>query len=477
MVTYDVDKWQTPSQEGTEPGLQADCFLYLICTHTTFLNMNRRFAALWKFLTYDIWRITEDEVNRTTFSLYTIIKTIYLCINRFTNDRLVNKASALTYSTLLAIVPILAILFAIARGFGFDNLMESQIISGFGGPTETTEVILQFVDSYLSQDKSGVFIGIGLVMLLWTVLNLVNNMEITFNRIWQVKKARSMYRKITDYFSMLLLLPILLVLSGGLSLFMSTVLKNTEDFTLLAPIAKFMIRLIPFVLTWLMFTGLYIFMPNTKVRLRHALISGILAGTAYQAFQFLYIGSQLWVSRYNAIYGSFAALPMLLLWLQISWTICLFGAELTYAGQNIRNFSFDKDTRNVSRRYHDFVAVLILSRITKRFEQNEPAYTAEEISEECQIPIRLTNQVIYQLQEIGLLHEVATDTKSEDIAYLPSMDINRINVAMLLDKLDSHGSEEFKIDREHTYNEEWNVLLKARQAYYQSTQQVLLKDL
>ena len=242
--------------------------------------MNRRFAALWKFLTYDIWRITEDEVNRTTFSLYTIIKTIYLCINRFTNDRLVNKASALTYSTLLAIVPILAILFAIARGFGFDNLMESQIISGFGGPTETTEVILQFVDSYLSQAKSGVFIGIGLVMLLWTVLNLVNNMEITFNRIWQVKKARSMYRKITDYFSMLLLLPILLVLSGGLSLFMSTVLKNTEDFTLLAPIAKFMIRLIPFVLTWLMFTGLYIFMPNTKVRLRHALISGILAGTA-----------------------------------------------------------------------------------------------------------------------------------------------------------------------------------------------------
>ena len=397
--------------------------------------MNKRIATLWKFLTYDIWRITEDEVTKTTFSLYNIIKTIYLCINRFTKDRLVNKASALTYSTLLAIVPILAIVFAIARGFGFDNLMESQIV------------------------------------------NLINNMEITFNRIWQVKKARSMYRKITDYFSMLLLIPLLLVVSGGLSIFMSTMLKNVADFTLLAPIGKFLIRLIPFVLTWFMFTGLYVFMPNTKVKLKHALISGVLAGTAHQAFQFLYISSQLWVSRYNAIYGSFAALPMFLLWLQISWTICLFGAELTYAGQNIRNFSFDKDARNISRRYRDFISILIMSLIAKRFEKNEPPYTAEDISEECQIPIRLTNQTLYELQEINLLHEVVTDAKSQDIAYQPSMDINKLNVALLLDKLDTHGSEDFKIDKDKEFHGQWETLMKAREEYFRSASRVLLKDL
>nr|WP_302831645.1 YihY/virulence factor BrkB family protein [uncultured Bacteroides sp.] len=439
--------------------------------------MNKRIATLWKFLTYDIWRITEDEVTKTTFSLYNIIKTVYLCINRFTKDRIVNKASALTYSTLLAIVPILAILFAIARGFGFDNLMENQIIIGFGGPSETTEIIFQFVNSYLSQTKSGVFIGVGLIMLFWTVLNLINNMEITFNRIWQVKKARSMYRKITDYSSMLLLIPVLLVVSGGLSIFMSTMLKNVEDFTLLAPIGKFLIRLIPFALTWLMFTGLYVFMPNTKVKLKHALISGILAGTAHQAFQFLYISSQLWVSRYNAIYGSFAALPMFLLWMQISWTICLFGAELTYAGQNIRNFSFDKDTRNISRRYRDFISVLIMSLISKRFEKDEPPYTAEEISEACQIPIRLTNQTLYELQEIKLIHEVVTDEKSEDIAYQPSMDINKLNVALLIDRLDTHGSEDFKIDIDKEFHGQWNSLMKAREEYYRSARQVLLKDL
>ncbi|MCP3894242.1 MULTISPECIES: YihY/virulence factor BrkB family protein [Bacteroides] len=439
--------------------------------------MKQKISDFWIFVTYDIWRITEDEVTKTTFSLYTIIKTVYLCINRFIKDRLINNASALTYSTLLAIVPILAILFAVARGFGFANLMEHQLRTGFGGTTETSEAILSFVDSYLSQTKGGIFIGVGLVMLLWTVINLVSSIEITFNRIWQVKKARSMYRKITDYFSMLLLMPILIVISGGLSIFMSTMLKEMSDFVLLAPVMKFLIRLIPFVLTWAMFTGLYVYMPNTKVKLKHALISALVAGTAYQAFQFLYISSQLWVSRYNAIYGSFAALPMFLLWLQISWTICLFGAQLTYAGQNIRNFSFDKDTQNISRRYRDFIAILIMSLIAKRFENNEQPYTAEELSEEHQIPIRLTNQTLYQLQEVDLIHEVATDHKSDPIAYQPSIDIGQLNVALLLDRLDTYGSEDFKVDKEELFNGQWKVLLDSRAEYYKSASRVLLKDL
>ena len=439
--------------------------------------MKKRITDIWKFVTYDIWRITEDEVTKTKFSTYNIIKTLYLCVNRFTRDRLVNKASALTYSTLLAIVPILAILFAIARGFGFSNLMETQFRSGFGGNIETTETILSFVDSYLSQTKGGVFIGIGLVMLLWTVINLVSNIEITFNRIWEVKKARSMYRKITDYFSMFLLMPILIVVSGGLSIFMSTMLKQMTDFDILGPVLKFFIRLIPFVLTWFMFTGLYIFMPNTKVKFKHAFISGVLAGTAYQAFQFLYISSQLWVSRYNAIYGSFAALPMFLLWLQISWTICLFGAQLTYAGQNIRNFSFDKDTQNISRRYRDFISILIMSLIAKRFANNEVPYTASEISEENQIPIRLTKQILYQLLEINLIHEVVSDQKSEEIAYQPSMDINQLNVAVLLDRLDTYGSENFKIDKDEEFSGEWKVLTDSKEEYYKKASHVLLKDL
>ena len=237
------------------------------------------------FLLDDIWRVTDDEVSKKRGMLYGAIKIVTLSIKEFTERRVVNKASALTYSTLLAIIPILAILFAIARGFGFATLLEEQFRNGLSSQAQAAETILSFIDSYLSHAKSGVFIGVGLILLFYTVLLLTYNMERTFNSIWQVKKPRSLYRKITDYFSMLLLLPLLTLLSSGISIFMSTFLKNIQEFALLAPIVKFLVRLTPFILTWGMFTALYIFMPNTKVKFRYAVFPGILAGSAFQAFQ------------------------------------------------------------------------------------------------------------------------------------------------------------------------------------------------
>ena len=428
------------------------------------------------FLLEDIWRVTDDEVSKKKGMLYNAIKIATLSVKEFTERRVVNKASALTYSTLLAIIPILALLFAIARGFGFSNLLEDQFRNGLGGQAQTAETILSFIDSYLSHAKSGIFIGVGLIMLFYTVLLLTHNMERTFNSIWQVKKPRSLYRKMTDYFSMMLLLPLLIMLSSGISIFMSTFLKTMEEFFLLAPVIKFLVRLTPFVLTWGMFTALYIFMPNTKVKLKFAIVPGILAGSAFQAFQYLYIGSQIWVSRYNAIYGSFAAIPMFLLWTQISWSICLYGAQLCYVAQNLRNFSFSKETENISRRYHDFLCILIMSLICKRFQTEEPPYTAESLSDEHKIPIRLTTTILYELQDLHMIYETPVEGEDEEMAYLPSVDINQMNVAMLLSRLDKEGSEAFKIDRSQ-YTNTWEALAKARESYYKETSSILLKDL
>lgn len=259
------------------------------------------------FLNDGIWRITEDEVSAKQKRTYNILKISFLAVQQFTEDKIMTRASALTYSTLLSIVPILAILFAIARGFGFDNLIESELRNSIAN--EQSELIITWVKSYLNHTKNGIFVGVGLIMLLWTILNLTDTIEQTFNYIWQVNKPRTLYRKITDYFSILLLLPLLFVISSGLSIFMSTFLKELDNFKLLAPLFQFAIRLIPYILIWGMFIGLYVFIPNTKVKLKHAIIPGIIAGTAFQAFQYIYIGSQIWVSGYNAIYGSFAAHP------------------------------------------------------------------------------------------------------------------------------------------------------------------------
>ena len=428
------------------------------------------------FLLDEIWRVTDDEVSKKRGMLYNAIKIITLSIKEFVERRIVNMASALTFSTLLAIIPILAILFAIARGFGFANLLEDQFRVSLQGQAFTAETILSFIDSYLSQAQSGIFIGVGLIMLFYTVLLHTYNMERTFNSIWQVKKPRTLYRKITDYFSMLFLIPLLILLSSGISIFISTFMKNITEFALLAPIIKFMVRLTPFILTWGMFTALYIFMPNTKVKLKYAIFPGILAGSAFQLFEYLYIGSQIWVSRYNAIYGSFAAIPMFLLWAQISWCICLYGAQLCYVAQNLRNFSFSKETENISRRYHDFLCILIMSLICKRFQTDLPPYTAESLSDEHKIPIRLTTTILYELQDLHMIFETPVEDDEEEMAYLPSVDINRMNVAMLLSRLDTEGSEAFKIDRDR-YNAPWKALTEARKDYYDSTSQILLKDL
>ncbi len=437
--------------------------------------MNKASINHWlQFLTVGIWRVTDDEITPLQRRLYSCIKIVILSVQQFLNDRIQVRASALTYSTLLSIIPILAILFAIARGFGFDAVIEAQFRHGMA--KEQAELVISWINSYLQHAQSGVFIGVGLIMLLWTILILTDNIELSFNAIWQVKHPRTVFRKITDYFSMILLLPLLIVISSGLTIFMTTYIKDMENYLVLAPVLKFLVRMIPYALTWGMFIGLFIFIPNTKVRLQHAWLPGILAGSAFQAFQYFYINSQIWVSNYNAIYGSFAAIPMFLLWTQISWTICLFGAEMSYVSQNLASFNFGKETANISRRYHDFFCTIILAAICKRFCEEKAPYTAEELSREYKIPIRLTKNILYELQDIHLVYEAVGDSKGQDISYLPGCDTNQLTVGMLLRKLDSAGSEAFNVDREQ-YSASWETLMEARKEYMRQNNQILLKDL
>ncbi len=444
--------------------------------------MYKKIIKFFRFISDDIWRVTENEVTKRKFSLYNVIKTFYVTVDRFSQDRIASMASALTYSTLLAIVPMLAILFAIARGFGFGNLLEAQVYSNFGGKNETTLAMLHFVDSYLEQAKGGVFIGVGLIMLLWTVLGLINNIENTFNQIWQVKKSRTLYRKMTDYFSMFLLLPILIVVSSGVNIFINGFLSGMEKFAVLGSVSKFLILLIPYAITWLMFAALYSFMPNTKVKFKYAILSGILMGTIYQFFQYIYISGQIWVSKYNTIYGNFAALPLFLLWLQASWTICLFGAQLTYTSQNIRIYSFDKDTKSVCTRYKDFILIVIMSLIAKRFcnEDNPNPYTADELSSTYKIPIRLVNRTLTQLQRVNIICETSVDAKTEAVGYTPTSDITQMTVADLLSKVrrDGTGIEDFKVDHEHQFKAQWDTIVNLTKTTYESFDgQKLIKDL
>ena len=433
--------------------------------------IDKAWEWLIKFITFGIWQDSVYQRLSLRNAVAYVTRVIYILVNRFSADKISNKAAALTYSTLLSIVPILAILFGIARGFGFDNLLKEQVEKGLlGGATEATKYIFQFVDSYLSQTTGGVFLGVGLIALLWTFISLVNNMESIFNDIWYVNKDRTVYRKVTDYFSMLILMPILIIVSGGLSIFMSTLFNKIEGYALIAPMVRFLIRLIPYVLSWLMFTALYIFMPNTKVKFLYALIAGILAGTMFQAFQYLYISGQVWVSRYNAIYGSFAALPLFLLWMQVSWTICILGAQLTYIMQNFKRYDNYKEVNNASYEYRNYLAVVLMSMICKQYAYgDDKPYSARQLSNKCHIPIQLTQMVLNELTEAELLIMNAPDKSQEEI-YLPASGCVNITLAETIDRLSTKGFsfKDFKVDWQNQFKMHYEQLERARKAFRDS---------
>lgn len=270
-----------------------------------------------------------------------IYRIMYLTIRFFTEKRVTAQAAALTYSTLLSLVPILAVVFAIARGFGYNKYIEIWFRQMMSSQPQVADLIVDFVNRYLVHTQSGVFLGVGLLFMLYTVLMLVNNVEETFNEIWRVSNARPLMRSLVNYLAMFFVFPIMILVSMGLSIFMATVANAVEHFALLSSAVRLLLDVSPFLLLSLLFVLLYVYMPNTKVKWSCAIIPGILAGGAMYLLQLFYIYSQIWVTGYNAIYGSFAALPLFMLWVQISWTICLFGAQLTYTNQNLNRFGIN----------------------------------------------------------------------------------------------------------------------------------------
>lgn len=439
--------------------------------------MARRIESIIQFFQTDIWRINQNDVSPLKFLLLEVLKKLILAIRFFTTKRVLQKASALTYSTLLAIVPITAVVFAIARGFGYNKYIEVWFREAFESQPQVADVIIGFVNSYLVHTKSGVFLGIGLIFMLYTVLMLVSNIEDAFNEIWQVKKPRSIFRTFTDYLAMFFLFPIIIVITSGISIFMATIADSMPDFLLLGPTIRFLIDLSPYVLMSGMFIALYIFMPNTHVKPINAVFPGILAGFAMQGLQIFYIHSQMFLSSYNAIYGSFAALPLFMLWLQISWTICLFGAELSYTNQNLDYYDYDANTGEISHRYKILLNALLLSRICKRFANGQKPLTALELSKQTTIPIRIVNDLLYQQMQAGLVIEISTDEKGETSCFMPAEDIKNLTLGTMIDRLESYGQWKIDLDVSELFSEQWGKAMELRSMYLRDSRQISVQDL
>ncbi len=434
------------------------------------------FERVFKFIRYDIWQITEHELSRSRRFTYRLVKTLILATRGFIDDKLNIRASALTYSILFAIVPLIALVVAIARGFGVENFIEDSLQGSYIAKIGMVPKVMEFVQKYLESTQGGLFIGIGLIVLFWSVMNFFMQVENAFNSIWQVKKSRSPIRQFTTYFSTILILPLFIVLSSGFSIFVSSSLSQSYIYQVLSPFLRFGVKLIPYMLNWLVFTIMYMVIPNTRVRFFNALFAGIAAGSAFQLFQMLYINGQVYLSRYNVVYGGFAAIPLLLLWLQISCLIVLLGAEISFASQNIKNYDYEVDTKKISTRYKHFLTIFITYFIVKRFEQQQAPLSSEKIAEINKLPTRLVNQILSKLVDAGVLIEVFYDaTKSK--SYMPAIDINQLTLKMLNAKLETLGSELFLTAENEQLDEFWKKTLKIREEMEKPTDDLLVKDM
>jgi len=242
----------------------------------------------------------------------------------------------------------------------------------------------------------------------------------------------------------MLICPVLLIIASSATVIVTTqVTAMVEKLAFLGPaggVIIFLIKFLPYTVIWFLFSFLYVFMPNTKVQLKSAIWGGILAGTIYQLTQYAYITFQVGVSSYGAIYGSFAALPLFLAWLQLSWLIVLFGAEVSFAHQNVAAYEFAADCASLSHRFKRTVALFITQHCVKAFVHAQNAPNAEELAQELEIPIRLVRAPLLELTEANILAEVRHGD-SDVVAYQPGCPLDQLTVTKVLAALDRHGED------------------------------------
>ena len=433
-----------------------------------------------QFLNADIWRLQAHKLPPRRSFWITQLRILLLAVRRFNMNKCELRASALTFYSLLSIVPVVALAFAVAKGFGVEKILGEQLMAKMQGQEEVAERIIGFAQSFLENTKGGAIAGVGIVLLFWTVIKVLGNVEKSFNDIWGVKTARPMGRKFADYLSIMMICPVLLIIASSVTVLLTTqvsgILERLSFLGYLADVLIWLLKIVPYGVIWLVFTFIYAFMPNTKVELRSALWGGILAGTIYQAVQLAYITFQIGVSNYGAIYGSFAALPLFLVWLQMSWLIVLLGAEISFAHQNVGTYEFEQDCLGVSHSFKRMIALMITSLCVKHFLNAEKPLTAKDISGELEAPIRLVRSVLAELTDAKILSEVFTDLR-DDVAYQPACDIHHLTVAGVIDRLDQQGIATVPIAESGPTNKIRETVQRLREMIEQSPANLRLQDL
>lgn len=380
------------------------------------------------------------------------VRVIILTVRRFIQNQCTLKASALTFYTLFAIVPILALIFGIAKGFGLEKILEEKIHSFASDYPAVAEKIISFSDTMLKNARGGLVAGIGVLLLIWSAIKLMGSIEANLNEIWGVKQGRTLVRKLTDYAAILIICPILLLAAGSGVVFaaakMDSIINTIPGGEHVGALIKLGQGYFPLVITWLVFTFIYMAIPNTKVKWKSALIAGLAAAAAYTMLQQFYVFAQFTTSKFNAIYGSFAALPLFLTWLNLSWILILAGAQLSFAIQNVSEYEMQPVDSKLSQVQRHVYAIEICAIMIRNFQQCGKPILDEQISAELELPIRMVRSLLFDLVRGGiLLPTMEQEGKRAGHLYQIAMPPEKITAKHLILTLNELGGSKYMNDQ------------------------------
>ncbi|HVN95318.1 MAG TPA: YhjD/YihY/BrkB family envelope integrity protein [Syntrophorhabdaceae bacterium] len=391
------------------------------------------------FFRTGIWEMSLKDRPAVTMYAIRCVRVVMLAIRTYMKHDCSRIATVLTYYSLLNVVPLVAVVFAMAKGFGLKKVVVKQIADMADKAhwqANVTDQIIGFADSVLNQAKGGIIAGVGVVLLLWTVISILGKIEDSFNTIWEVKRPRTLVRKFTDYLAIMILAPVLLAISSSVTIAATGQIKViVQSISLLGMFSSFiflLLKLLPYFTIWFLLTALYLIMPNERIPVRSGILGAVVAGTLFQIVQWVYIKFQIGVASQGAIYGSFAALPLFLGWLQTSWMIMLFGAEIASAGENEETFGFHPDYSRLSDAQKKILLLRIFHLIVKRFAAGEKPATAREIAHNLEIPFSFVREMLADLALIGLVAEIAKGVR-KDASFQPALSIEDITIKKVLD--------------------------------------------
>ncbi len=435
-----------------------------------------------KKLNNAIWYTPLSELSKRKTFLIKQLRIIFIAGRSSLKNKVQLRASALTFYTLLSIIPVIAIALAIAKGFGLDQNLENLITNSedFETYSEILTPLLSRARLTIQETRGGYIAGVGMIILFWSVISLLGQIENSFNHIWQIASSRIWYRKFTDYLTIMIIAPVILILSSSITVFISTELTDYMSrapiLAFFKPVVSFLIKFAPFFLTWFILTLLFMVMPNTKVKLWPALVSGIITGTFLKVLQWLYLDLQFGITKLSAIYGGLAAIPLFIIFLQTVWTFVLIGAELSFANQNISRYEFESEALNVSHFQKRALIILIMHMIIRNFAVGGKPVSAEKIGKSLKIPVRLARDILQDLSDTNLVSIVHKDNKIQRL-YQPAMDINKLTVNYVLSRIDNKSAQQQIALKNKDYLKVVNMLEKFNKLAAKSDYNILIKDL